>query len=86
MGMLQEARDVLGRLQAYASDHYVNPLFLAEIHASLAETDLAFESLERAASDRTVWMAGLNLWPELDPLRSDRRFTALVRRIGIVTR
>jgi TolB-like protein/tetratricopeptide (TPR) repeat protein len=86
MGMLQEARDVLGRLQAYASDHYVNPLFLAEIHASLGETDLAFESLERAASDRTVWMAGLNLWPELDPLRSDRRFTALVRRIGIVTR
>jgi serine/threonine-protein kinase len=83
MGKVQEAREILGRLQAYARDHYVNPIFFAEIHASLGEKDLAFEWLERAASDRTVWMAGLHRWPELDPLRSDPRFTALIRRIGL---
>jgi TolB-like protein len=83
MGKVQEARGILGRLQAYARDHYVNPIFFAEIHASLGEKDLAFEWLERAASDRTVWMAGLHRWPELDPLRSDPRFTALIRRIGL---
>jgi len=83
MGRTSEARAILGRLEAYARTHYVNPIFFAEIHASLGEKDLAVEWLERAASDRTVWVAGLHRWPELDPLRSDPRFTALIRRIGL---
>ncbi len=86
MGRPEDARQVLGRLEAYARDHYVNPIFFAEIHAGLGETDLAFEWLERATSDRTVWMVGLTLWPELDPLRSDPRFTALTRRMGLPDR
>jgi Tfp pilus assembly protein PilF len=83
MGKTQEARDLLDRLEAYGQRHYVNPILLAEIHASLGEKDLAFEWLERAAKDRTVLMAGLNAWPELDPLHSDPRFAALSRRIGL---
>ena len=86
MGRTEEAREILGRLEAYARTHYVNPIFLAEVHASLGERDLAIEWLERAVSDRTVWVAGLHRWPELDPLRSDPRFTALIRRIGLPAR
>jgi hypothetical protein len=83
MGKTKEALEMLGRLQSYAQRHYVNPLFLAAIHASLGEKDLAFVWLERAATDRTVLMAGLNTWPELDSLHSDPRFSALSRRLGL---
>ncbi len=83
MGKTSEAREILGRLEAYGRGHYVNPLFLAEVHVSLGEKDRAFEWLERAASDRTVLLGGLKFWPELDPLRSDPRFAALTKRIGL---
>ena len=83
MGRVKEAREILGRLEAYARGHYVNPLFLAGIHASLGEKDLAFASLEGAKRDGTVLLAGINSWPELDPLRSDPRFAALVKRVGV---
>ncbi|HEV8123622.1 MAG TPA: protein kinase [Gemmatimonadales bacterium] len=83
MGKLKEAREILGRLEAYARRHYVNPLFVAEVHASLGEKDLAFEWLERAVEDRTNLLAGLNTWPELESLHSDPRFAALGRRLGL---
>jgi tetratricopeptide (TPR) repeat protein len=85
MGKMKEAREMLGRFEAYARAHYVNPLFLAGIHASLGEKDRAFELLERAARDHTVLLAGLSFWPEMAPLRSDPRFAALVKRIGLPT-
>ncbi len=83
MGRTREARELLGRLEAYAEQHYVNPLFLAAIHASLGEKDQAFALLERAVTDRTVLAAGLSIWPELESLHSDPRFTALIRRVGL---
>ena len=78
MGRTREAREILARLEAYAKGHSVNPIFFAEIHASLGEKDLAFEWLERAVIDRTGWLPGLTLWPELDP-RPVRRS---IRRAG----
>ena len=83
MGKTKEAKEILGRLQVYARNHYVNPLFLAAIHASLGEKDSAFEFLGRAITDRTVLMAGLRFWPELDSLHSDPRFVALAKRVGL---
>ena len=83
MGRMKEAREILGRLAAYAERHYVNPFFLAAIHASLGDKDRAFESLDRAARDRTMLIAWLNDWPEFDSLHSDPRFAALGRRLGL---
>ena len=83
MGKTKEAREILARLEAFAKGHYVNPIFFAHIHASLGEKDRAFEYLEKAAADRTVLMGGLNAWPELMSLRSDPRFAALVKKVGL---
>jgi eukaryotic-like serine/threonine-protein kinase len=85
MGKEKEAKEILGRLEAYARGHYVNPLFLAAIHASLGQKDLAFEFLERSVRDRTVLVAAVSFWPEFDSLHSDPRFAALVKRTGLPT-
>ncbi len=83
MGQMKEAREILGRLEAYAERHYVNPVFLAAIHAGLGEKDRAFELLERAARDLNSLIPGLSGWPEFDSLHADPRFAALGRRLGL---
>jgi TolB-like protein/tRNA A-37 threonylcarbamoyl transferase component Bud32 len=83
MGRTTEARAILAQLATYSRTHYVNPLSVAAVHAALGESDRAFEWLERAVTDRTVLLAGLNFWPDFDTLHADPRFAALVRRVGL---
>ena len=58
------------------------PFDMAEIHAQLGEKDQAFAWLERAYEERYFMMLYLKVAPNLDPLRSDRRFEDLLRRVG----
>lgn len=56
---------------------------LAMIHIGLGETDNAFAWLEKALDARDWQMALLNVEPLFDSVRSDRRFAALVERVGL---
>lgn len=55
---------------------------LAEIYAQLGDKDRAFEWLEKAFEQRTYFMMYIKVAPNLDPVRSDPRFTEMLRRIG----
>src|SRR5688572_20437503 len=59
-----------------------NAVDMAEIFAQLGEKDKAFKSLERAYTERSVMMMYLKVLPNLDPLRTDPRYTDLLRRVG----
>jgi pentatricopeptide repeat protein len=52
-------------------------------HAGLGDKDQAFAWLERSYEERRQRMVWLNVDPLLEPLRSDPRFTDLVRRVGL---
>jgi TolB-like protein/DNA-binding winged helix-turn-helix (wHTH) protein/Tfp pilus assembly protein PilF len=54
----------------------------ARTYAALGEKDLAVQALEKAFAEREP-MAWLNVDPEWDPIRADRRFQDLVRRAGL---
>ncbi len=41
------------------------------------------EWLDQAAAERAFHLIYLKVWPELDPLRPDPRFKALIRRLGL---
>ncbi len=45
--------------------------------------DEAFASLEKAFAERSRSMAWLNVAKEYDGIRTDPRFTSLVRRVGL---
>ena len=62
---------------------YASALDLAGIHAALGDRERAFRWLDQAAAERAFHLIYLKVWPELDPLRKDPRFDALVRRIGL---
>jgi hypothetical protein len=48
----------------------------------LGQMDKALSLLEQACTKRGYGVIYLGVEPSLDPLRSDPRFTALLRRVG----
>jgi hypothetical protein len=56
---------------------------IAAVHACLGDVDEAFRWLDVAADERAAGLILLRVHPRLDPIRSDPRYGALVRRAGL---
>jgi serine/threonine protein kinase/TolB-like protein len=82
-GRTAEARNVLERLQTLSRQRYVLPTFIAMLHGALGEKDEAFQYLNRGYAERCRPMAFLKVDPLWDPLRSDPRFSELLKRVGL---
>ena len=78
-----EARDILQGMTARSSKRHVPPYYIAVVHVGLDETDMAFEWLERAIADGSIWCLDLERDRKLDALSSDRRFESLLRQCGL---
>ena len=79
-GEPRRARRLLAALHARP---YVSPVDVATIHVGLGERDQALDWLERAFRERAYGLVFLPSDPRFDPVRSDPRFTALMRRVGL---
>lgn len=79
-----EARKILTGLTDRSSQTYVPPFDVALAYVGLGDYNQAFAWLEKAFNDRARAMPSLKVHPRLDPLRSDRRFTELQRRLGLL--
>jgi tetratricopeptide (TPR) repeat protein len=79
-GALTEALKVfLARRQT----SYESPVKIARLYTDLGEKDEAFFWLETAYREHDWLLIGLNTYFQFDPLRSDRRFGELVRKVGL---
>ena len=81
-GQRQEALTILERLERRRTQEYVGGIFLAQVCLGLGEHDQAISWLQQAAEERDSWLVVLNTWPEYDPLRSDPRFQALLKKMN----
>lgn len=83
---LREAAMQLEHLQEREKIFF--PMTIAQLYAGIGEKDRAFYWLEQAYAHRD-WIGGdfgvelVRLEPMLDPLRSDPRYTDLLRRVGL---
>lgn len=82
-GRRADALRVLQRLDSVSVGEYVTSYAVALVYAALGDRDHAFARLEQAARERTHWLVWLNRDRRWDPIRSDSRFAALVRRVGL---
>ena len=82
-GRADEARALVPRLVEAAAAGEVGPDAVAGLYGALGDRDEAFAWLERALRQRRFYLVFLKTDPLFAPLRSDPRFTALVRRVGI---
>ncbi len=83
-GRKHEAMKVLNELLELSRRRYVTPVAIVNVYIGLGKKDQAFDWLEKAYQERSNLMAYLKVLPEMDSLRSDPRFDALLRRIGLV--
>jgi hypothetical protein len=74
---------VIAELKQESAYRYANPYQIALIYAGLGQGDQTFEWLEKAYRERSDLLVYLKVDPRLDPIRSDSRFAALLRRVAI---
>ena len=83
LGRLEEAEEIMARLEVESRVHYVRAEYLAMGYGALGDLDRAFTALERAYQARSGGLIYLHLDPGYDALRGDARYADLVKRIGI---
>jgi TolB-like protein/DNA-binding winged helix-turn-helix (wHTH) protein/Tfp pilus assembly protein PilF len=82
-GKKSEARTMLDELKQASEQEYVPANSIALIYAGLGEKDQAFAWLDKAYEQHTFQMQWIKIEPRWDNLRSDPRFQALIRRVGL---
>jgi tetratricopeptide (TPR) repeat protein len=78
-----EALRILARLSRLSKTRYVSPYAFALVYIGLADTEKAFESLQKAVTERSQAAVILKMDPVFDELRDDPRFADLLRQIGL---
>jgi TolB-like protein/class 3 adenylate cyclase/Flp pilus assembly protein TadD len=78
-----KARAVLDELKTLSNQHYIPPVNIALVYNGLGVQDEALAQLERACDERDVRLPALKVDPRWDSFRSNPRFVAILKRIGL---
>ncbi|HKE45105.1 MAG TPA: tetratricopeptide repeat protein [Steroidobacteraceae bacterium] len=81
-GERAKAARIVKQFERQRGKRYVLPYNIAKIHAAAKDRTRAFEWLETAYEGGNPDLIELNSEPLFDPIRDDKRFTHLMRRIG----
>jgi TolB-like protein/Flp pilus assembly protein TadD len=79
------ACEILKELSETSTQRYVAPSDFAIVSAGLGEHDEAIRWLERACEERDSHVPGLNVDPRFAGLRTEPRFKALLKRLGLAS-
>jgi serine/threonine protein kinase/tetratricopeptide (TPR) repeat protein len=83
-GKRAEAQKIIDHMKELSAHSYVAPYNFAAIYAGLGDKDQAFAWLDRAYADRSGFLAFyFKTDAHMDSLRSDPRFSELMRRVGL---
>jgi hypothetical protein len=83
LGRTPEAKKGLADLEAAWPATYVPPELIAGVHARLGDFDGAVTWLERGVATKSGLVPLIGLLFDLEPLREEPRYEALLRRVGI---
>src|SRR6267378_4087364 len=83
MGDLTAATRLLRDLEGRSHREYVDLGMLAALHAQTGDKDRAFALLDKAYAERDWSLRDLKVSPVWDPLRSDPRFSRLLKRVNL---
>jgi TolB-like protein len=82
-GKQDEARSILHRLLEFRKSKYASAKHIASLYWLLDKQDEAFEWLERGFEERDHWLCYAKYLPNLRGMRSDPRFTAMLKKVGL---
>jgi adenylate cyclase len=82
MNRPNEAREILAKA-IVSRGNYTPGDAIAHVRVALGENEEAIRELERACVERSSSLHFIGIAPEFAPLRPDKRFVAIVKRIGL---
>jgi Flp pilus assembly protein TadD len=82
-GRRDDAHRMLDSLQVRARSGFVPASSFAMVYIGLGERESAMNWVERESEDHSEWATLMAVDPWLDPLRSDPRFGAVLKRVGL---
>lgn len=82
-GRKREAQKMLNELEKKSTQQYISSIYFSTIYIGLGEKDRAFEWLEKAYNERSVWLIYIHRSPIYDSIRSDPRYTALLKKMDL---
>jgi len=82
-GRKKEALEVLDRLEELSNERFVGSYHKAVIYLGLKAENRMFECLESAFVEKESWLPIASTLPMWDRVRSNPRFIALMRRVGL---
>jgi prephenate dehydratase len=60
-----------------------SPYNLAKVYVALNDNDKALTELEKAYQARDIWMYNFYVDPVFDPIRSEPRFKAILKKMNL---
>lgn len=81
-GKREKALAILSEFEKRTAIGNVSALNFAQIYASLGDNEHAFTWLDKALDERAIWLPFLKVDVKFDSLRSDPRFSELLRKVG----
>ena len=82
-GKKTEARKLLEEFLVQAKASNLRPFYTALVYVGLGEKDRALQWLQKAYEQRDELIINLHIDPRMDDLRSDPRFVALLKKVGL---
>jgi serine/threonine-protein kinase len=82
-GKRDEARSIFHRVLEFSKSKYASAQLIAISYWLFDEKDAAFEWLERAIDERDHWVCYSKVLPDMRGMRSDPRFKALLKKVGL---
>jgi len=83
MGRRDDAQQVLKNLLERSKQEYVPPFVFVDLYFAVEENNQGFEWLEKAYKKRDPQLTWLKVNPFYDPVRSDPRFGAMLKKMGL---
>jgi TolB-like protein/Tfp pilus assembly protein PilF len=82
-GRTEDCLEILHDLREESKHTYVPPVAFAVVYAGLGRIDDAFRWLEKAVNERDGFLLYLKIASVFDGLRSDKRFSEILGRVGL---
>lgn len=82
-GEREEALKILAELEKAASEGYVRPSTLAVVYIGIGDKEKALNELEKEVSSRSFNAIYLAVLPDVDDLRTEPRFRAMLKQMNL---
>src|SRR5262249_61902870 len=75
-------REYLSQLNRESKERYIPQTAIAAVQTRLGRNEQALDALAKAVEEKDVGLVELKVEPVFEPLRSDSKFSDLLRRVG----